>query len=99
MAAHPVSAVEPFEGFLKKHCQRCHGSERVERELRIDRLSRDFKTGTDGHLWAEIVERINSGEMPPEDEPQPTVDEKYSAKPWPVYEQTACENKNKTGKS
>ena len=27
------------------------------------------------HLWVEIVERINAGEMPPEDEPQPTVSE------------------------
>lgn len=43
--------------------------------MRIDQLSRDFKAGADGHHWAEIVERINSGEMPPEDEPQPTVDE------------------------
>ena len=74
-AADSISAAEPFEAFLTKHCVRCHGPERVERELRIDRLSRDFKIGTDGHLWAEVVERINSGEMPPEDEPQPTVDE------------------------
>ncbi|MEZ6088120.1 MAG: DUF1592 domain-containing protein [Pirellulaceae bacterium] len=66
---------EPFDAFLQKHCLRCHGPERVERELRIDTLSRDFRAGTDGHLWAEIVERINSGEMPPEDEPQPSEDE------------------------
>ena len=74
-ASEPVLAAEPYEAFLAKHCLRCHGPEKVERDLRIDRLSRDFKTGTDGHLWAEIVERINSGEMPPEEEPQPTVDE------------------------
>ena len=73
--ANSVFAAEPYEAFLTKHCLRCHGPEKVERELRIDELSRDFKIGTDGHLWAEIVERINSGEMPPEDEPQPTVDE------------------------
>lgn len=70
-----VSAAEPFEGFLAKHCLRCHGPEKVERELRIDQLSRDFEAGADSHLWAEIVERINAGEMPPEDEPQPTEDE------------------------
>ncbi len=56
-----VSAAEPFEAFLTTHCLRCHGPEKVERELRIDRLSRDFKAGGDGHLWAEIVERINAG--------------------------------------
>ncbi len=70
-----ASAAESFDAFLQKHCLRCHGAEKVERDLRIDRLSRDFKSGADGHLWAEIVERINAGEMPPEDEPQPTEDE------------------------
>ena len=57
-----ASAAEPFDGFLDKHCLRCHGPERVERDLRIDTLSRDFQSGGDGHLWAELVERINSGE-------------------------------------
>lgn len=70
-----VSAAEPFDRFMQKHCLRCHGFEKVERDLRIDQLSRDFKAGADVHLWAEIVERINAGEMPPEDEPQPTEDE------------------------
>ncbi|MCA8986851.1 MAG: DUF1592 domain-containing protein [Planctomycetaceae bacterium] len=70
-----VSAKDLFDAFLEQHCNRCHGPERVERDLRIDQLSRDFESGVDGHLWAEIVERINSGEMPPEDEPQPTEDE------------------------
>lgn len=70
-----IPAAEPFEGFLEKHCNRCHGAERVERDLRIDTLSRDFQSGGDTHLWGEIVERINSGEMPPEDEPQPSEDE------------------------
>ena len=74
-AVFPVSAAEPFDAFLTKHCLRCHGPTKVERDLRIDQLSRDFKSGADGHLWAEIVERINAGEMPPEDEPQPTEDE------------------------
>ncbi|MCA9059486.1 MAG: DUF1592 domain-containing protein, partial [Planctomycetaceae bacterium] len=68
-------AAEPFDVFLNKHCVRCHGPERVERELRIDLLSRDFQSGGDGHLWAEIVERINAGQMPPKDEPQPSEDE------------------------
>lgn len=70
-----VHAEEPFEPFLKKYCVGCHGPKKVERDLRIDQLSRDFKAGADGHLWAEIVERINAGEMPPKDEPQPSEDE------------------------
>ncbi|MCH9793694.1 MAG: c-type cytochrome domain-containing protein [Pirellulales bacterium] len=38
-----ISATEPFETFLKKHCIRCHGSRKKEGDIRIDRLSRDFK--------------------------------------------------------
>ncbi|MCA9049783.1 MAG: DUF1592 domain-containing protein, partial [Planctomycetaceae bacterium] len=75
LSASAAFAEEPFEAFLTKHCVRCHGPEKAERDLRIDRLSRDFDSGEDGHLWAEIVERINSGEMPPKEEPQPTEDE------------------------
>lgn len=70
-----VHAAQSLDQFLEKHCLRCHGSERVERDLRIDTLSRDFELGADSHLWGEIMERINSGEMPPEDEPQPSEDE------------------------
>ena len=70
-----ASAAEPFEVFLEKHCVRCHGPQKVEGDIRIDRLSRDFKSGLDSHHWAEALDKLNSGEMPPEDEPQPTQDE------------------------
>jgi mono/diheme cytochrome c family protein len=68
-------AEEPFESFLKTYCLRCHGPEKEKGDLRVDQLSRDFKTGVDRHLWAEIVERIKAGEMPPEDEAQPNESE------------------------
>ena len=64
-----------MEQFLQQYCNRCHNAEKAERDLKIDQLSRDFNSSKDSHLWAEILERINSGEMPPQDEPQPTEDE------------------------
>jgi len=70
-----VSAEAPFEAFLSKHCLSCHGPKKEKGDLRIDTLNRDFKTGVDGQIWAEVVEKINAGEMPPEEEPQPTIDE------------------------
>lgn len=74
-----VSAAEPqpFEVFLKTHCVRCHGPEKEKGDLRIDQLSRDFKLGTDGHQWADVVEQVNSGEMPPkkDKEKKPTQQE------------------------
>ena len=70
-----VSGAERFEAFLEKHCVRCHGPQKQEGDIRIDRLSRDFKAGVDTHHWAEALDKINSGEMPPNKEPQPTLDE------------------------
>jgi mono/diheme cytochrome c family protein len=75
--AEVIRAAEPFEAFLKAHCIRCHGPEKEKGDLRIDRLSRDFKLGLDSHHWAEVIERVNSGEMPPkqEKEKKPTQQE------------------------
>ncbi len=63
----PVVAQEPasFESFLEENCIRCHGPEKEKGDLRIDQLSRDFKQGVDTHHWAEVIEQVNSGDMPP----------------------------------
>ena len=68
-------AAEPFEAFLETHCIRCHGPEKEKGDLRIDRISRDFKLGADTPHWAEVIEQVNSGEMPPKKEKRPTQQE------------------------
>lgn len=73
--ASTATAAEPIETFLEKHCVSCHGPDKEKGDLRIDQLSRDFKSGLDTHLWHEVIEKINAGEMPPEDEAQPTQEE------------------------
>lgn len=73
--AGAVSGEEPFEAFLEKHCIVCHGPQNEEGDLRLHQLSRDFKSGADTHHWAEVLDKVNSGEMPPEKELQPTQEE------------------------
>jgi mono/diheme cytochrome c family protein len=72
-----VHAAQPYEAFLEKHCIRCHGPEKEKGDVRFDRLSRDFKLGADTHHWAEAMEQVNSGEMPPkkDKEPKPSQQE------------------------
>lgn len=67
-----IRGADPFEGFLEKHCVRCHGPQKEEGNIRLDRLSRNFKMGLDAQNWAEVIERVNSGEMPPKKEKKPT---------------------------
>ena len=72
-----AGAAEPFEAFLDRHCIRCHGPEKEKGDLRLDQLSRAFKLGVDSHQWAESIEKVNSGEMPPkkDKEKKPTQEE------------------------
>lgn len=73
--ADAVGAAELYDAFLDKHCIACHGPEKEKGNLRIDQLSRDFKLGADTHHWAEVIEQVNSGEMPPKKEKKPTQEE------------------------
>jgi hypothetical protein len=73
--AGAVSGETPFEAFLEKHCIVCHGPQNEEGDLRLHQLSRDFKSGADTHHWAEVLDKVNSGVMPPEKTLQPAQEE------------------------
>lgn len=57
--------------FLAAHCTRCHGPKLVEGNLRLDTLPVDLNDAENFSHWRTIVDRIRSGEMPPEGEPRP----------------------------
>lgn len=73
--ARVAYGADSFDAFLARHCIQCHGPQKEEGDIRFDTLSRDFKAGTDTHHWAEALEKVNSGEMPPHTEQQPTQQE------------------------
>lgn len=54
---------------LRKSCLACHGPERSEGRLRVDRLNPDLLAGADVERWREIYNVLSHSEMPPEDEP------------------------------
>ncbi|EMB14918.1 DUF1592 domain-containing protein [Rhodopirellula europaea] len=75
-----VEAKFDTKAYVQTHCIRCHGGEEQNADRRFDRLGAepsDHQTA-DRHSaeqWQEILDVINLGEMPPEDEPQPTAEE------------------------
>ena len=60
---------------MKKHCYRCHGTETQEAELALHDMERVIKDSADALNWQDILDKLNAGEMPPEDEPQPSREE------------------------
>ncbi|HEY1174396.1 MAG TPA: DUF1592 domain-containing protein [Verrucomicrobiae bacterium] len=57
--------------FFAQHCVSCHGEKKHKGDLRVDTLSTSFSTGIEVSRWTEIMDRINSGDMPPKEEPKP----------------------------
>ncbi len=68
--------------FLNNHCARCHGAKRANSGFRVDDLPADFHTGDAADRWNEVMDKINLGEMPPEDEKQPTAAEFEPVVTW-----------------
>lgn len=81
-AAVAESFEEAIGSFLVRHCVDCHGDNKQKGDFRLDTLSRDFGSGKDVALWVEVMDRINSGEMPPENKPQPSADEIEKVVGW-----------------
>ncbi|MFM8471803.1 MAG: DUF1592 domain-containing protein [Limisphaerales bacterium] len=59
--------------FLKEHCLRCHGPEKVKGDLRLDQLETDFSKPSVFERWREVMTRTQSGELPPKKEVRPAA--------------------------
>lgn len=98
---HPVAAerfTREIQPLLNQHCLRCHGADEQEGGLRIDRLDADFVSGADVDHWQEVLDRMNLGEMPPEDEPQPTRQEQLALIDWLTQQmQVAIKHRRSNG--
>lgn len=66
---------EALAPFLETHCVSCHGPDKQKAQFRVDHF--DFAISDNGEAlhYQDVLDVLNSGEMPPEDEPQPTRDE------------------------
>ncbi len=72
----------PTKAFFAEHCVRCHGAKQPKSEFRVDTLTTNFTDLSVAERWAEVMFRINSGEMPPKKEPQPKAAELGKVADW-----------------
>ncbi len=71
MSANPMPA-----DFLDAYCYRCHGPEKQKADRRFDFLTGSIEDFKQQEQWQEILDQLNLGEMPPEDERQPSDKER-----------------------
>ncbi len=68
--------------FLARHCVECHGEKNSEGELDLTKLNPDMKASADGARWALVIEKMENGEMPPREKPQPAPESIESMIRW-----------------
>lgn len=75
-SASTASASDPTSAFLREHCVGCHGSEQQKADRRFDTLPAEVSSLDHLELFQAILDQLESENMPPEDEPQPTSEER-----------------------
>ena len=57
--------------FIEKNCIACHGPEKQKGKLRLDELQMELSNDSIAAHWQDVLDNLNAGDMPPEEEPQP----------------------------
>lgn len=68
--------------FFAEHCNACHDAKKQKGDLRVDNMVINFQSPKTMMLWEEIMNRINSGDMPPEDEKRPKPEDIAKVSEW-----------------
>lgn len=70
--------------FLQRYCFSCHGEKVRKAGMRLDDLGIDFLAGKNADAWKEVIDRLNLGEMPPNNAgvPRPTAAESFAVVEW-----------------
>lgn len=86
LATSRVKSVANFEQdirpLLSEFCFDCHGSDFAEGDLALSELDPAMTAGSVAERWHEALNRINLGEMPPEDAAQPNDAERQMIVKW-----------------
>ncbi len=64
---------ERHKTLLEQNCQKCHGAEKQKGKFRVDDLSFQITNIETAERWQKVLNQMNSGEMPPDEEKQPAV--------------------------
>ncbi len=82
IASGPTGFHASIQPFFKDNCIKCHGPEKSKGKVTLHTIDGDVLVGRDLERWEKILKELKSGEMPPEDEKQPTDAERNALIAW-----------------
>ena len=78
---------------LKQFCVRCHNADKTKGGVRVDQLSALPDERQFG-VWKKILKQTADEAMPPDDEPQPTEQDRKTFAEWVQRTMTAALKRN-----
>ncbi len=75
-AASSTVEIHPrVQTFVGQYCLDCHSAEKEKGDLNLEDLSFALDDTSTAQYWQDVLDVLNLGEMPPENKPQPTLEE------------------------
>lgn len=90
--------VETIQPLLQQYCFDCHGDDKQKGGIQLSVLNPDFVNGHDAPQWHGALDMINSGEMPPLKQSQPSNEERQLIVDW-LTDGIQLAKESKKGKS
>ena len=81
-AEEPQGVVVPkhkLEPFLREYCIQCHGPDKQKGQVRFDEVTLEITNVDAAQRWQDVLDQLNGGDMPPQDEKQPSNEELATA--------------------
>ncbi|NBQ02652.1 MAG: hypothetical protein EBU27_05425 [Opitutae bacterium] len=66
---------QSIEPFFENYCFDCHDTDTAKADLDLEGLNRSIVDVADAQNWQDILDQLNSGEMPPKKKAQPGKEE------------------------
>ncbi|MDA7888422.1 DUF1587 domain-containing protein, partial [Akkermansiaceae bacterium] len=68
-----------LQPFLENYCIKCHGPKKQKGQVRFDQTGWKITDNDTAQRWQDVLDQLNGGDMPPEDEKQPSSHEMAAA--------------------
>ena len=81
-AADAPSFEKTIAPLIKEYCAGCHNEKTRKAKFRIDDIQPPALVREDIARWEKVREMVSIGDMPPEDKPQPTPEQKAQLIAW-----------------
>lgn len=67
---------------IDRHCTSCHGEKKPKSGLSFDAFQNESDVRRNWRTWLNVAQRLEAGDMPPEEKPQPSAAERRLILDW-----------------